>query len=420
RSGTMWSSFAHIITGVIGSGVLTLAWSMAQLGWIAGPLTMLAFALVTIVSAFLLSNCYRSFDAENRLCRNASYREAVQRILGKSSGLVCGVITQLGFFKVGVVYTIASSVSMGAIQRSNCFRNQGREAICGNDNTTYYTLIFGIVQVAVSQIPDFSKTKWLSVFAAAMSFSYSAIGSGLGLAKVIEDREVKGSIWGVPASTAVDKLWGVAQALGNIGFSFPFTVIFLEIMDTLKSDPAEKVTMKKASILSVSVTCLFYFLCGGLGYAAFGNSTPGNILTAFGDSSSETLWVVGFANACVVLHLVGAYQMFSQALYANIEKSLKRSFPNNRLFQNEVNPIARLCLRSAYVSLTTGVALIFPYFNQAIAVSGAVSFWPTVVYFPAEMYLKQKSVPPCSWKSIALRAYCLVGLVVMSFALVGS
>jgi hypothetical protein len=30
--GNVWTAVAHIITGVIGSGVLSLAWSMAQLG----------------------------------------------------------------------------------------------------------------------------------------------------------------------------------------------------------------------------------------------------------------------------------------------------------------------------------------------------------------------------------------------------
>ncbi|MBZ5798082.1 amino acid transporter, partial [Burkholderia contaminans] len=32
-----------MITGVIGSGVLSLAWSVAQLGWIAGPTAIICF-----------------------------------------------------------------------------------------------------------------------------------------------------------------------------------------------------------------------------------------------------------------------------------------------------------------------------------------------------------------------------------------
>lgn len=59
RTGTIWSTIAHIITAVIGSGVLSLAWSTAQLGWIGGPVALLCFAVVTYVSSFLLADCYR-------------------------------------------------------------------------------------------------------------------------------------------------------------------------------------------------------------------------------------------------------------------------------------------------------------------------------------------------------------------------
>lgn len=73
---------AHIITGVIGSGVLSLAWSMAQLGWIWGPLSMLFFAGVALASTFLLSNCYRSPDPDYGPIRIKSYIVAVQHNLG--------------------------------------------------------------------------------------------------------------------------------------------------------------------------------------------------------------------------------------------------------------------------------------------------------------------------------------------------
>lgn len=46
-------------------------------------------------------------------------------------------------------------------------------------------LLFGGIQIVVSQIPDFHNMEWLSVVAAIMSFAYSFIGLGLGFAKVI-------------------------------------------------------------------------------------------------------------------------------------------------------------------------------------------------------------------------------------------
>ncbi|KAL0301026.1 UNVERIFIED_CONTAM: putative amino acid permease 7 [Sesamum radiatum] len=333
RSGTVWTALAHIITAVIGSGVLSLAWSVSRLGWIAGPLTMLAFASITLTSAFSLCNCYKSPDTNDGFHRNGSYLDAVQRILGKKSAWICGIIVRINFIKLGIVYTITSSISMRAIQRSNCFHREGHKAACKYGNT-YYMLIFGGIQVIVSQIPDFRNTQWLSVIAAIMSFTYSSIGAALGLAKVIENGEIKGSIGGVPTSTAIQKVWSISQALGDIAFAFPFSVIFLEIMDTLKSDPPEKVTMKKASLVAVCITTFFYLCCGGFGYAAFGDATPGNLLTGFG--FYEPYWLINFANACVVLHLVGGYQVFSQPLYANIEKFLAKKFPNSRFVHGDL------------------------------------------------------------------------------------
>lgn len=68
----------------------------------------------------------------------------------------------------------------------------------------------------------------------------------------------------------------------------------------------------------------------------------------------------------------------------------------------------------------TGIAVLFPYFNQVIRVSGAITFWPIVVYFPIEMYLTQKKTESWKSKAIALRVYSMVCLVVILYAFVGS
>ena len=82
RGGTAWTCAAHVITAVIGSGVRSLAWSVAQLGWLAGPACMLCFALVTYVSAALLADCYCRGDPEKGLPRNRCYTDAVRAYLG--------------------------------------------------------------------------------------------------------------------------------------------------------------------------------------------------------------------------------------------------------------------------------------------------------------------------------------------------
>ncbi|KAL4033039.1 hypothetical protein IC575_006124 [Cucumis melo] len=85
------------------------------------------------------------------------------------------------------------------------------------------------------------------------------------------------------------KVWRSFQALGDIAFAYSYSIILIEIEsnlgkidDTLKSPPSEAKTMKKATLVSVSVTTLFYMLCGAAGYAPFGHMAPGNLLTGFG------------------------------------------------------------------------------------------------------------------------------------------
>lgn len=80
--GTLWTAVAHIVTGVIGSGVLSLPWSIAQLGWIVGPFSILLIASSTLYSAFLLCNTYRSPNPEYGPHRSASYLDVVNFNLG--------------------------------------------------------------------------------------------------------------------------------------------------------------------------------------------------------------------------------------------------------------------------------------------------------------------------------------------------
>lgn len=77
--------------------------------------------------------------------------------------------------------------------------------------------------------------------------------------------------------------------------------------DTLKSPPAENMSMKKATFYGIGCTTIFYLSLGCIGYAALGSDAPGNILTGFG--FYEPFWLIDIANLCIVIHLVGAYQV---------------------------------------------------------------------------------------------------------------
>jgi hypothetical protein len=48
-----------------------------------------------------------------------------------------------------------------------------------------YMVVFGVVQIFFSQVPNFHDLWWLSILAAIMSFTYASIAVGLSLAQVI-------------------------------------------------------------------------------------------------------------------------------------------------------------------------------------------------------------------------------------------
>lgn len=429
RTGTVWTASAHIITAVIGSGVLSLAWSMAQLGWIAGPVVLLSFAVVTYFTSLLLADCYRSPDPVTGN-RNYTYMDAVRANLGGLQIWLCGLVQYTNLLGTAIGYTITASISMVAIRRSNCFHQEGRDTACHvSDNP--YMMLFGAVQIILSQIPNFNKLWWLSIVAAVMSFSYSLIGLGLGVGKATETGHSYGTLDGVSIGEVSEsqKVWLVFQALGDIAFAYSFSMILIEIQDTLKSPPPENQSMKKATLLGVSTTTVFYMLSGCIGYAAFGNSAPGNLLTGFG--FYNPYWLVDVANACVVVHLVGAYQVYAQPLFAFIEHWTSKKSPKSQFIHKEYKlhmpmhgiyylNLFRLVWRTAFVICTTVIAMLLPFFNDILGILGATAFWPLTVYFPIEMYIVQKDVKRWSKHWVVLQSVSIICLLVSVAALLGS
>ncbi|XP_057502431.1 amino acid permease 3-like [Actinidia eriantha] len=431
RTGTVWTASAHIITAVIGSGVLSLAWATAQLGWIAGPTVMFLFSFVTYYTSTLLAACYRSGDPVTGK-RNYTYMDAVRSNLGGAKVKVCGLIQYLNLFGVAIGYTIAASISMMAIKRSNCFHESGGKNPC-KISSTPYMIMFGVAEILFSQIPDFDQISWLSMVAAVMSFTYSSIGLGLGLAKVAETGKVRGSLTGISIGvgnvTQTQKIWRSFQALGDIAFAYSYSLILIEIQDTVRSPPSESKTMKKASLISVTVTTLFYMLCGCFGYAAFGDLSPGNLLTGFG--FYNPYWLLDIANAAIVIHLVGAYQVYCQPLFAFVEKTASEWFPESKFISREIKvPIPgckpynlnlfRLVWRTIFVIATTVISMLMPFFNDVVGILGAFGFWPLTVYFPVEMYIAQKKIPKWSTRWLCLQILSVACLIISIAAAAGS
>ncbi|XP_050363496.1 amino acid permease 3-like [Argentina anserina] len=428
RTGNVVTATAHIITAVIGSGVLSLAWAIAQLGWVVGPIVMVMFSVVTYYTSCLLVACYRDPVSGKR---NTTYSAAVRNHLGGFKYKVLGIVQRVNLFGTTIGYTITACISMVAIRRNSCLHKHGAAAPC-LVNSNPYMIAFGITEIILSQIPNFHELSWLSTIAAIMSFTYSGIGLALGIVRVAQTGTIKGTLSGVSIGlhvTQAEKVWRIFQALGDIAFAYSFAIVLIEIEDTVRCPPAEAKTMKKASTISLSVTSVFYILCGCFGYASFGDLAPGNLLTDKGFLNPS--WLIDVANAAIVIHLIGAYQVFAQPLYAFVEKKAAQLFPHSHFITKEIDiPIPgfsyyklnlfRLVWRTLYVILTTLLSMIFPFFNGVVGFLGALGYWPMSIYFPVEMYIAQKKIPKWSTRWLCLQILSLSVLVIALLAAVGS
>jgi amino acid permease len=443
RTGNWITTSGHIITAVIGTGVLSLPWAFAQLGWGAGPVLLAMFGAVTLYTTFMLADCYRAPDPVTGK-RTYTYIGAVGTILGPRAKWWVGLAQYANLIGTGIGYTITAGICMVAARRSICFHKHPaelQEALANDDtickvSNTPFMLIFGAIQIVMSQIPDFDKLYGLSYLAAAMSFIYSFITLGLVIGRAAEDNHPTGTAGGIPVSELgqADKVWGVFNALGALAFAFSFSNIMIEIQDTIApakppKNISERTAMKKAAAFSVAVTTFFYMTIGVIGYAAWGNDAPGNILTGFG--FYNPYWLISMANIFVVVHLVGAYQTWTMPWYGFVEQQVLKHIPSNPITHKEfLVPIPfvgvwrlnmfRLGWRTLYVCFTTVVALLLPFFNDVVGILGALGFWPLTIIAPILMYIKMHSIKRWSPMWIWLQALQLVCLAVTLAAAIGA
>ncbi|CAK7344763.1 unnamed protein product [Dovyalis caffra] len=432
RTGTVWTATAHAFTAIVGSGILALPWSVAQLGWILGPFFLVFFAAVTYYIAILLCDCYRTPDPVKGR-RNYTYMDAVRALLGPKHVFISGMMQYSMLWGIMIGFTITTAISIATMKRSTCFHEKGPNAKCGVSGNSYM-LAFGALEILLSQFPNLEKVTFLSVIATLTSLAYALIALCLSIVKFSSHQyEAKGTIMvamagkGLATST---KVWQVFQALGNIAFSYTYSMLLVEIQDTLKSPPAENKAMKRVTLYAIGGTALFYTSLGCMGYVAFGADVPGNFLTGF----YKPLWLVDIANLAVIIHLIVGYQVFAQTIFAINEKWLAATCQAPASFFNKIYTIrfqckqnysfqftpSRLLLRTGFVVFTTLVAMLFPFFNAILGLLGSISFWPLTVYFPLNMYMVQAKIKRGNSTWIMFQVLSLLCLMVTLVSAVGS
>ncbi|KAL3829516.1 hypothetical protein ACJIZ3_018318 [Penstemon smallii] len=349
---------------MVGAGVLGFPHAMSALGW--GPGITVLF-LSWIITLFTLWQMVEMHEMDGK--RFDRYHELGQRAFGKNLGLWIVVPQQL-VVEVGVdiVYMILGGRSLQKFHELVCKE-------CHQITLTYFIMIFASVHFVFSHLPNFNSISGVSLAAAVMSLSYTAIAWGASLRKGVSP-DVH---YGYQSKTTGDAVFKFFNALGVIAFAYAGHNVVLEIQATIPStrDKPSKVPMWKGAKVAYIVVAVCYFPVAIIGYWIFGDAVDENILI----SLQKPVWLIAMANMFVVVHLVGSYQIYAMPVFDMIETVLVRKL------RFKPSWWLRFITRNAYVGFTMFVAVTLPFFNELLGFFGGFAYAPTTYFLPCIMWL---------------------------------
>ncbi|KAI3464294.1 hypothetical protein Pfo_020957 [Paulownia fortunei] len=398
RKAKWWYSAFHNVTAMVGAGVLGLPLVLARLGWIPGIIAMTISWLVTWYTIWQLIQLHES-ESGKRFDR---YSELGQHAFGEKIGSWVVMPQQL-VVQVGsnIVYMVTGGKSL-----QKCF---GLLTPAANFRKTYYILMFSILHLILSQIPNFNSLKVISLTAAVMSISYSVIATSASLVHGTSQHQLVH--YGFKARTTAGIVLDIFSSLGLLSFAFAGHSVALEIQATIPSTPENpsKKPMWRGVIVAYIIVGLCYFPVAISGFWAFGNLVEDDVLL----SLEKPNWLISLANFMVFVHVVGSYQVFAMPVFDKIEFALVQKWhytPGRRL---------RLVARSIYVAVTGFIAMLLPFFGGLLGFFGGLAFSTTSYIIPSALWLTIHQPKRWSFHWIACWVSISIGTTITAFAPIG-
>jgi len=224
-------------------------------------------------------------------------------------------------------------------------------------------------QVVLAQVPNFHQLWYVSVVGALMSAGYCLIAS---VAASMRAGDEAPSFARRADHSSADAAFGVLASIGTVMFSFGGHSVLLEIQATLKAPPDPAVSMMQGArsppaflaaeqcractlahpnlhpragvYAAYAVAAVAYLGVAVGGYMAFGNAVEPDVLL----SLEHPHWLIGVANAMVVLHVAASYQArtTSRIRSASAQAALMAATqPDPASHRPSHHPLRRRCSR---------------------------------------------------------------------------
>ncbi|ESW20615.1 hypothetical protein PHAVU_005G001700 [Phaseolus vulgaris] len=399
REAKWWYSSFHNVTAMVGAGVLGLPYALAQLGWVPGIVMLVISWLLTFYTLWQLVEMHE-MDGK----RFDRYFEMGEHVYGPKKGVWMVMPQQL---TVQVASTIVYSVTGGKSLKKffQILSVRGLSDI----KQTYYILVFVIIQLLLSQTPNFHKLKAVSSLAAVMSICYSMVAfvmSAVEGSKLHYPRN-----YGVRSHTPAGITFDAFTALGTVAFAFAGHSVVSEIQATLPSteEKPSKVPMWQGVVVAYFIVIFCYMTVAVTGFWAFGNAVEDDVLITL----EHPYWLIAIANLMVFIHVVGSFQVFAMPVFDIIETTLVKKL------NCSPSKILRMASRSAFVCLVGFIGMCVPFFGGLLGFFGGLAFTSTSYIIPSVLWLGSSKPKRWSFHWFASWASITVGLIIAALAPIG-
>jgi len=354
-----WYQTSALLVGeVMGTGVLSLPYAAAGLGWVLSAAALIVFAFASTYAGVLLARVKNDFYP-----RGDSYADMAYAISGTRFGLYtrCAIIT--GWAMLLPYFLIATADSLKIVFLADA------EALC----TWHWTLVVAALLLPLLQLTTLTSISYLAwpssaAILVAIVLVIVGFGSSGGGAQARGTTSV-----GLPAGSGFLETYG---HLASFVFAYQGQSMFLE----MQAEMRDARMFPKACRVAYGLISVVYSLTTGVAYGMQGSTVASFLPDSLGDGLLKRL-----VGVCLGFHILVAYVVTAQPLTAYI---YSKAFPYTPKDAPTLAVRVRwLLVSSAYLTFAVLVANAIPFFSDLQELIGAMTGAPIIFGWPAFFYL---------------------------------
>ena len=383
---------ASIVKAIMGAGSFALPWAFSQMGYVAGPLFLVALMFLAVYSLKILVRVARGTTNTTTTSASSSpppptlvsYVEVARATFGVSGARLsyaASISASIGVCGSYLVFIAANLQSLLAPSSSTSQISQSTLVLI--------TLPFAIGLSSIRDMKHFAFTSLLGDVSVILGMTVVLVYGFFFHSSTPEPTSSVQENQDTPANNdwiAIGSMSTIPLALGSIGYLFLIHFLVLPI----ESSMARRESFEKVAMTSFSVCAVLSGTFGIIGYGMFGSSTEQIVLL-----NVQGSWFVSAVQLLLCIDLLFTYPVVMRPSIVIVEQSLGRlALPCGNMGPHAVACILLGCVAAA-------ASMFVPAFGLLSGLVGGVSQAFLAFCLPPLMLAQQRRFSSSKMGSIS-------------------